>query len=412
VTDVSTVPAATPRPTSPFAWWSSAGRFEKLARQVFAIAFWLYVTCQLFLFDLDRLISDRLPVGARWIVEDKFLILIGVATAFLFIVPRRRVLAWAIYIAFYPLTRFVLGVLILSVIIVRLKSWPVLFTALNLVLSFFASFRFNLIATAGVLIACITVVTASGPISISIGIAILLVLIVALMARRFIALFQPSRLFKLYTRIIAGALNFGRKVLLAGARDKGQNWENNFQTAVVLSEACRFLEAKFREYRTSGLPLAFYLANFVLLLLVVVALIGFVNYGLFRADSTAFVVSGGHHYFDFFRYTFGTLFFQRMPEITPMSVVAKAMWMFEMLLAAAFAGMLLSLFFAARKNLDEAGIQAAIDDLGKQHQEMDVFVENEFAMRGDEVVLHIDAAPGRLAAMVKWLRTARGDGSR
>ncbi len=193
---------------------------------------------------------------------------------------------------------------------------------------------------------------------------------------------------------------------------KDWEWENNFQTAVVLSEACRFLEAKFREYRASGLPVAFYLANFVLLVLAVVTLMGFVNYGLFRADPAAFVVGGSHHYFDFFRYTFGTLFFQRMPEITPVSFVAKAMWMFEMLLAAVFAGMLLSLFFAARKNLDEAGIQAAIDDLGKQQQEMDVFVENAFAMRGDEVVLHIDAKQGRLAAIVKWLRAARGDGSR
>lgn len=417
VTDVSTVFAATP--TASFVVWSSAGRVERLARQVFAIVFWLYVFCQVFLFDLDRLISDRLPSGFRWIIEYKFLILIAVATVFAFIVPKRRVLAWALYVAFYPITRLALGALVLSVVIIRLKSWPVLFTALNLVLSFFASFRFNFIAAAGALAACIIVVNASQPLTISAGIAVLIALIVALIVRRFVALFQPSRLFKLYARIIAGALNFSRKILLADAGPKGldlsalndqqrKNWENNFQTAVVLSEACRFLEAKFREYRTSGLPVAFYLANLFLLLFVVIALMGFVNYGLFRADPAAFVVRGSHHYLDFFTYSVGALFFQHMPEIAPASSVAKALWMFEALLAVVFGGMFLSLFFAARKNLDEAGIQFAIDGLGNQEREMDVFVETAFAVRGDEAVLRVGAMPGRWAAVVKWLRAARG----
>jgi len=422
VTEVSTALAATPRPGSIFAWWSSAGHFEKLARQAFAIAFWLYVTCQLFLFDLDRLISDRLPADVRWIVEYKFSILIGVATALLLVVSKRRVLAWALYVAFYPVTRLALGVLILSVAIIRLKSWSVLFTVLNLVLSFFASFRFNFIATAGALIACLIVVNASAPPTISIGIAILLALIVALIARRFIALFQPSRLFKLYTRIIAGALNFSRKILLADARAKGldlsalndqqrKRWENNFQMAVMLREACRFLEARFRQYRTSGLPVAFYLVNFFLLLLAVITLMGFVNAGLFRADPAAFVISGSHRYLDFFYYAFGALFFQHIPEIAPASTAAKALWMFEALLAGVFGGMLLSLFLAARKNLDEAAIQPAIDGLGKQQREMDAFVETEFAVHGDEAAIRADAMRGRLAVVIKGLRAERGDGN-
>lgn len=320
----------------------------------------------------------------------------------------------------YPVTRFVLGVLLLSVVIVRLKSWPILFTALNLVLSFIASFRFNFVAATGVIVACMIVVRASAPSSIVAGIAILIALIVALIVRRFIALFEPSRLFKLYTRITASGLNFSRKVLLVDASAKGldvsalnaqqlQHRENNFQTAVLLSEACGFLEAKFREYRTSGLPVAFYLANFFLLLVAIIVLMGFVNYGLFRADPTAFVVNGSHHYFDFFYYSFGALFFQRIPEIAPASAGAKATWMFETLLAAVFGGMLLSLFFAVKRNVDEAGIEAAISDLREQQQEMSVFVENEFALRWEEAINRLDAMQGGLAAMVKWLRAARGD---
>jgi hypothetical protein len=79
-----------------------------------------------------------------------------------------RILAWAIYVAFYPITRFVLGVLVFSVVIVKLKSWPILFTTLNLVLSFIASFKFNFVATTGVLIACMLVINASSPFPIAI----------------------------------------------------------------------------------------------------------------------------------------------------------------------------------------------------------------------------------------------------
>jgi len=403
-----------------FTWWPSATRFEKLARQAIAIVFWLYVTCQLFLFDLDRLVSDFLPLSLRWIVEYKFLILIGATATLLLLVSKSRILAWMIYIAFYPITRFMLGVLVLSVVIVKLKSWPILFTALSLILSFIASFRFNFIATTTALVACVVVANASAPFSVAVGTALLVALIFALISRRFIALFQPSRLFKLYTRITAGGLNFSRKALLVDASAKGLELsaltdrqlkarENNFQTAVLLSEGCGFLEAKFREYRTSGLPVVFYLANFFLLLLAIITLMGFVNYGLFRADPTAFVVVGPHRYFDFFYYSFGALFFQRIPEIAPISTMAKTLWMFETLLAAVFGGMLLSLFFAVKRNVDETGIQSAIDDLRKQQQEMGAFVQNEFEMHWDEAINRLDAMQGGLAAMVKWLRAARGE---
>src|SRR5207249_10094724 len=75
---------------------------EKVAREIVAGFFWLYVLVKLFVFDIDVfLIAEYVPRYA-WLLNYKFFILIGLIAVVWLITKNKHVAVWTFYILCYP----------------------------------------------------------------------------------------------------------------------------------------------------------------------------------------------------------------------------------------------------------------------------------------------------------------------
>src|SRR5258707_10132299 len=75
----------------------------RLIRELVALFLWLYVITKLFVYDLDVYVVDHYAPGARWIIDFKFFIIIGIWAACFILFRRNRILLWSTYVIFYPL---------------------------------------------------------------------------------------------------------------------------------------------------------------------------------------------------------------------------------------------------------------------------------------------------------------------
>ena len=316
------------------AWWRGRTKLERYGRHILAILFWGYLIGQIF-FDVDNWLRARLPPQLQWLIDYKALVFLGAAALTMNLVPRRRFWWWASFVLLWPLTRALKGLAILGIILFKLKSWPVLFAVLNLGFAIIRSFKINFLLYIAALIAVMMVLLAHRAIALNSAAIVLIVVTLVLVVRRLVAIFQPSPIFDVYVRAIAWVMDYCRRkvikpVSLAGVDVTGitlpdlEKRYGDLSTAIMLIELCGFFQAKFREYRNSGMVIANYLLILATLFVLVVALLSFANLGIYRADPAAFKMSGGHSLFDFLYYTFGAISAQRSGEIMPVSLAAKA----------------------------------------------------------------------------------------
>lgn len=261
------IPPASAAPKSVlFGWWPKTSRREKQLRHVVALAFWAYVLLSIFITDVDADIKAALPQNLSWIVTFKLFFFVGGVGLVALLVSTSRIFAWAIYIAFYPLTRLVLFILLLVVILVKTKSWVVVFSALNVCLSIFKSLKANVVIFSGIVVSSAVVFESASSSYLLSAAALLATIAIVIVARRFVSLFQPSQLLKTYVTVIAVMMNWVRdhitpdpanRALQPAQMNDAQRaqWADNLQNAVIIRTWCEILAIKFSDYRRSGLPI-------------------------------------------------------------------------------------------------------------------------------------------------------------
>jgi hypothetical protein len=410
--------AAAPTTSKILSWWPKPTKPEKLARHVVAVTVWAYGILTLFVFDLDAFLTRHLPASVAVLISYKLLFFIGITAIVLATASTKRIIAWAIYIAFYPLTRFSLFVLFAGIMIAKAKSWPILFSVVNVVLSFARSFKANFILSSAVIIGSTIILCAQTAPTLWTAAASLTVVAAALIARRFVSLFRPSQLLQMYTKVMALLLTFGQKNLTLEPSVKAlplvemdqqqiDKWASNLQSAILYNELCQFLIRRFADYRRGGLPTLYYFLNFFLLLAVIIFLFTMINIAIYRADIHAFVLTNGHSFFDFLYYAFSGLFFQRIPDTTPISVLARLSSMAETFFAFMLGALFIAVFFAVRRNLDDASIEEAIITLRSQAEAMEAFVHAEFSLSLDGAISELERLKKGVSKIIDVLRAAK-----
>jgi hypothetical protein len=402
-----------------FGWWPKATKTERYLRHAVALIVWTYSVCQLIVFDMDGFLIRHLPQQLSWVIEFKLLVLLCVLATLFLTVSTKRLLAWTIYIVFYPITRFGWLLLIGCYLVIKTQSWPVLFTALNVLLSTFTSAKFVFVAFvfAATSLAIVLTSTASG--SLWFATAVSLLLVVALVAKRFITIFRPSQLLGMYAKLIAVFIKLPQVVVTNDPSiklippdkmtpEQLSKRSSNLRLAIILDELCSFLICKFQAYRRSALPAAFYLLNFFLLIAVVMLLFAIANMGLYQINGTWFSISDGHDFFDFFYYSFSTIFLQRIPEIVPVATATRSVWMMETAFAFVLGGMLISLFFAVKRDIDDNGTVEAVGALRVQSQAIEKFVRTEYSLTLEQALEELERYQQGLGGFIKLLRKAAG----
>ena len=352
-------------------------------------------------------------------VEYKLLVFLAASALIMYFVPRRRFWSWATYILLYPFTRFLLALVLAGYILFKLKSWTLLFSVLNLIFAILNSFKINFLLYVAALIATFTILISHSHVNLISAAVVLVVVTIALVARRLVAAFQPSPIFNAYVRFLTWVMDYARRKVIKPVSLRGvdvsqysvtefQKRYGNLSTAILLSETCGFLQAKFKSYSNSGMAVATYLLALAMLFGLVTLFLALANFGIYRADPTAFKISGSHHFFDFVYYTLGAMTSQRSGEVLPISLGAKLVSMLEIGLGWLFAaGTFLSLYLAIRRGREDEAVEVAVARLKREEQQMNEFVEKEFALPLDEALAVLDKVHDGLLKFISMLRAAR-----
>jgi hypothetical protein len=301
-----------------------------------AAVFWLYVIVMVFFFDADAFLLEKAFPGHAWLLNLRFLfILIALAVALLFW-DKGSVLFSCGYIILFPLV-----VLLWKIprLIYRRPNWVLVIAFMNAIISFFTSFKYNILIAAAVLTAAALAFFASSPLFLWTAIVLVLVGLYAGYVRRFVSAVRPSKVFRAHTKLVellsSIAMSSPQEPSIRAARyskptdANAQQWIVNLQNSVLASRLCLFFARKLKEYHASGA--GFFSAAFVILFLVVITIFIFAvaNFALFKIAPGYFSFTEAPNSFTFIYYSFKAVVFSNVSELLPVAVGAKILWMME-----------------------------------------------------------------------------------
>lgn|GEM_PF-6095674 len=355
------------------------------ARHFTAAIFWMYTIITVFVFNVDGYAISLLGAHASWIIQFKFVILVGLLSAFWLINGTKQVTVWTIFILFYP---FVL-LFHLGFHIWKAKNWLLAIALITVLLSFARAFKFNFIA--GSLIvssACICIFTNIKS-AIALSSIVLFVLLVTLIVRRAISIFRPSRTYEIHSTLVEHALNYGKSISLPPQNttsvalanmqeDVKRKWVEGLQMIVLLNRSAYFLSVKLDAYKQSGISAAFHAINYFVLLAITLIILATINYSTFQIYPDAFTIIGSPQWFDFLYYSFNSMVGNHLDDFKPIANISKTLFMLGIPLSLTLTGILLSLIFSVRLSRDQDEIAAAAHKIKMQADEMEGLIRDHF----------------------------------
>jgi hypothetical protein len=362
-------------------------RVAAAIRQTVAAIFWAYVVVKLFAFDIDVYLISLASPEYKWILNYKFLFIIGFISAILILTKKTRILIfWSAYILFFPIIFLFWKV---PYFVFKQKSWVLAFALINATISFFRSFKYNFISASVFIICAVLVLATSIPDLIWPSISIILCLVLMVYVRRFILVFKPSVVYQLYIKGFRAARDFTASSYTLDESMKNlpvtemdakqlQTWTSNLETLVMYNRLALFAGKKLRDYQSSGLNAVSSVIIVLIILTYTILCFSIINYGLYKINGSYYQVIGVPSFFEFIYYSFNKILFNEIREIIPIHYMSPTAAMIEEFLTLFLVVILVSLFFSVKGQRHEKDLNTVIRQLEEQGVAMEGFIRTEY----------------------------------
>jgi len=372
--------------------------FKQTILETIAVAFWAYSIAKLFIFDIDLFLIKKYLPNLTWILEFKFLFIIGGLAIFWLFTKNRVVLTTVLYVLFYPVIILVWKI---PKLIVKRKSWIGAFTFIGMVLSFFRSLKLNTIALALLLIPIAIVWRCENQMLLWTAAGLLCVFIFFLFSRAIYFSFKPSLLFKLQSKVVSEFWDTFKgqcspdediKDLAIAQMNKKQlqQWSNSLQNAVIVNRMCYFLTTKLRDFQNSKINVFFYVTNFFFLVILTIISFAVLNLAIYKADPTSFSANFTPRFFHFVYYSTNTLFTNGIPDFYPVSTLARGIGTAEILFAFVLLVILFFLFTTVQSDRHNEDIEFSIRSMRAQGEHLDSFIKENYRLTVDEAIQELE----------------------
>ena len=145
-------------------------RLLPFVRETLAILFWLYIITKSFIFDFDIFLIEKLSPNYIWLINYKFFILICVLAIIFLFSKNKHILVWSLFVFFYPI---ILLFWKIPFFLFKKKSWNLVFAIIDLIISFFKSFKTTFITIAFFLVSIAIIFGSSNKILLWISLIVL-----------------------------------------------------------------------------------------------------------------------------------------------------------------------------------------------------------------------------------------------
>ena len=174
----------------------SKNRFNirKILAELFAIFIWLFFSIKLFLFDLDVYIFQKIDPSYYWILRYKFFFIVIIFIIIAFAFKKRKFQLFTFFVLGYPL---ILLFWRIPKTLFKTKNWIGVFAAIGISVSFFKSFKQNIILFSLVSISFVLIIVHKSIYFLGSSIFILLTFLILHYIKRFYLSFKPYNIFSM-----------------------------------------------------------------------------------------------------------------------------------------------------------------------------------------------------------------------
>lgn len=355
--------------------------------EIAAPLLWLYVIVKLFIFDIDRYVIAHIASQYIWLLNFKLFIALGIVAICWLTFGNANTLVWFLYILFYPL---ILIFWKIPKFIFKQKSWTLAFAALNSLISFGRSFKFNFILSALFLGFLAVSVAFSNRYLLWGSVCGLLLLTIINFVRKFWTALKPSGIFKFHAALFKWARNKGtpnffaldetlRAIpVLSLDQQQLQKRTEKLQMAVLFNRVCLFSARKLQDYQNSGWQ--FVPSVFTILGLILFTAISFtgINMALFKLDPSLYQYTQIPTLFTFFYYSFSNLIFHEIPQLSAVTPLSESILMFQEFCSFTLTVIFVVLIISVRGERYSAELEKVIEEIAKEGTSMEGFIKEEY----------------------------------
>jgi hypothetical protein len=386
---------------------SNGGRVRSyvywLSRECIAGLFWLYIIIKAFIFDIDVFIFDVFSPGYIWILKYKFFILTGIIFLIWLFTKNGTILPFLAYIAFYPFKLLFWRIPLfifrqrnrLFSIIFRRPNWLLAVAIFNSVMPFFLKIKRNCIIFSCYLISFIIILIIQKTDLLWIPILVILTTLFLFYVNRFILVFKPSIIFRIYSlvldeiskaRISELTLNENIRSIPISGFDQEQlgKWTRNLKISIITNRFLLFFSKKLRDYQSSMFYIISYIFSSLITIFITILSFAISNYGIFKMNSEAFSYTSAPTLFTFFYYSFNSLVFNFITEVTPSLPISQSMLMIEYSFSILIITILLSLFFSVGNEKYTNDLNKIILNIEEEGRLLESLIREEYGMNSIE----------------------------
>lgn len=362
---------------------------KKFGWDIFAIVAWVYAITKLFIFDIDIYLVNLINPELIWIFDYKFFAFIGVIAASLFVFKKGDIIKFVLFSLFYPLF---FAIFLLPYLIYKTKNWMVLVAIINTIVSFFSNFRLKFSIFALTFISFAVIYASLDWWLLAIAASVLVILNFFEYVTAILSAFKTSNVIAIYNKIPDLGRRFvkfnadaeGIKGVAVSTMDENQlsHYRTNLQMSLIANRVCLFSATILRDYKRSGFPAISGAIATLSLFLYTVVTFAAVNAAICAIDIDAFKYEeiGFPSWFTFFHYSFNTMVFASTRELTPVSHLAYAANMVQILLVIVLSIVFVSQVVTTQRQKFTEELDDVIVRIRKSGEEMDEYIFEKFGV--------------------------------
>jgi hypothetical protein len=311
--------------------------WKKGVREGAALIVWSYILLKLFVFDVDVYVVRLVAPSFEWLLNYKFIFFLVVFCLLVLTFRRSGFLGWILFVVLYP---FIWIFWRIPIFWFKKGSWNLAFHVVYSTISFFKSFKYNLISSTLYVLCFVLCLAASSRYLLYPSLAIILGLLCVEFARRIKRVFMPVDLFRVFRRLFARSHEVVQKQYEADIElntlpvatmneDQLKKWTLKLEITVITDRICLFAAKKLRDYKNSGFGIIS--GVFTTLVLIAGTILSFwaINFALYKIDPTQFQVVADPGLFTFFYYSFKAFLFNNISELSAVGVLSRSVAMTE-----------------------------------------------------------------------------------
>ena len=326
--------------------------FNKIAREIFSLAFWSYLFLNTFCLNVDASIEPILTPHLHWVLEYKILIFLGFFTISIYLLDRKVFLLNLAFILFYPII-FLYRVLSLSFGHYIKKKWQSILALLIAITPFiphfFRQMKLRFIGVSILFFSSIIILVSSNKYVLSFCLMLVFISLVIHFYVKIRTLFSSKQLFEndpFKTSFLSDDGRFIKSinteyqnlsVLNVDTSEYQKKKEGNIRSLLFFNKISQWLidieKSLLKKSVFMGCSILSVLYSFVL----VSACFSFLFYGLYKIDYNSFRIEGvASNYFLYLLFSSENLVSHSTYGITPTSYLTQSLATLETIIAALF----------------------------------------------------------------------------